>query len=440
MISELIIIFLLLLLNAFFALSEMAIVSASKPLLRQAEKQGKKGAAVALQLAEDSGRFLSTVQVGITLVGIIAGAYGGATIAEHLTPSFNDIVWINPYGETVAVMLVVTVITYFSVVLGELIPKQIALNHPEKLAVLVARPMCWLSRVCSPVVIILEGSARLLMQAAGIKKNEETVTETEVKAVIAEGVASGAIEKNEHQIIQRVIRLGDRDIKSIMTHRTDIAFIDIHDDLETVRKKIQTAGHSRYPVVDGNTSKILGIVKTKELFEGAFTPGTFKVSNHLREVTFVPEGTSCLEVLDIFKQKHLHIAIVIDEYGSAEGIFTTSDLMEAIVGVLPSNYGRAEEPLIFKRADGSWLVDGLTSVDEVNITLGFEEIPIDDNFQTIGGFILHELKQMPKVGDKLQHAGHTFEIVDMDGRRIDKILIETVKTPAPDSTPAPADT
>lgn len=424
MLPELIIVFLLLLLNAFFALSEMAIVSASRPLLRQQEKQGKKAASVALHLAEDSGRFLSTVQVGITLTGIIAGAYGGATIAEDLALPFNKIGWINPHGEVAAVVLVVSALTYFSVIIGELIPKQIALNNPERFAVLVARPMYWLSRICSPVVTLLEWSARITMKIAGVRKTDETMTETEVKAVIAEGAASGAIEKNEHEIIQRVIRLGDRDIKSIMTHRADVVFIDINDTLETVRKKIHAAGHSRYPVINGKTSKVLGMVKTKELFEGAFSPDTFKVSDYMREAIFVPEGTPCLKALDTFKQRHLHIAVVVDEYGSAEGIFTTSDIMEAIVGVLPTNYERTEEPLIFRRDDGSWLVDGLTPVDEINIVIGFEEIPIDANFQTIAGFVLHRLEKIPSIGDKLEYAGHSFEILDMDGRRIDKILIQ----------------
>lgn len=428
MISELVIVFLLLLLNAFFALSEMAIVSASKPLLRQQEKQGKKAATIALHLAEDSGRFLSTVQVGITLIGIIAGAYGGATIAEDLALPFNEVGWINPHGELVAVILVVTVLTYFSVVIGELIPKQVALNNPERFAVLVALPMYWLSRICSPVVTLLEGSARIVMKIAGVKKTDEGMTETEVKAVIAEGAASGAIEKNEHEIIQRVIRLGDRDVNSIMTRSNDVVFIDINDTLEAVRQKIHISGHSRYPVINGSTSKVLGVVKTKELFEGSFSPRAFKVSDYLRDAIFVTEGTPCLKALDVFKQKHLHIAVVIDEYGSAEGIFTTSDLMEAIVGVLPSNYERAEEPLIFKQAAGSWLVDGLTPVDEVNIAIGFEEIPIDANFQTMAGFILHRLEKIPSIGDRLEYAGHYFEIIDMDGRRIDKILIRSTSS------------
>lgn len=421
--AELAVIFFLLLLNAFFALSEMAIVSASKPLLRQQEKQGKKGARIALQVAENSGRFLSTIQAGITLIGIIAGVYGGATIAEELVAPFNNIGWINPHGETAAVILVVTALTYFSVIIGELVPKQIALNNPEKFAVLVAIPMYWLSLAFSPVVTLLEASARLILKTAGIKKAEETMTETEVKAVIAEGAASGAIEKNEHEIIQRVIRLGDRDITSVMTHRSDVVFIDLDDTLETVRKKIHAAGHSRYPVIRINPSKILGIVKTKELLEGAFSPNTFRVSDYLKEATFVPSGTSCLKALEIFKKKRLNMVVIVDEYGATEGILTTSDLMESIVGVLPSNYELAEQPLIFKRDDGSWLVDGLTPVDEINITIGFEEIPTDADFQTIAGFILHKLKRIPAIGDTLEYAGYCFEIADMDNRRIDKILI-----------------
>ncbi len=425
--TEILIIALLLLLNAFFALSEMAIVSASKPLLRHYAKQGKKSAAIALDLAENSGRFLSTVQVGITLVGTLAGAYGGVTIAEQLKEPFNKISFIAPYGEPIAVFLVVSLITYFSVVVGELVPKQLALNRSEKFAMMVARPMAALSRICGPLVSLLENSAKLLMRVMRIKPEiDEGVTETEINAVIAEGVVSGAIEGEEHDVIRRVIRLGDRDVKSIMTHRTDVEFIDIDDSLADVRKKISQAGHSRYPVINKDTTQVLGIVKTKEMMAGTVSEEKFKVKDYLSDVLFLNETTPCLKALNIFRTKSLHIAAVIDEYGAFEGLFTTADLLEAIVGTIPSNYDSDEAPSIVKRADGSWLVDGLTPIDEIHMTIGLEDISADADYQTIAGFVLESLKTPPSTGASFEFSGHKFEIVDMDRHRIDKILIQRV--------------
>jgi putative hemolysin len=424
MLPEIFIIGLLLLLNAFFALSEMAIVYSSKPVLRQHARNGKKSAEIALHLADNSGRFLSTVQVGITLVGILAGAYGGATIAEKLEGPFNAIDFINPNGEIVAVVLVVACITYFSVVVGELIPKQVALNNAEKFAMLVARPMYWLSRVFTPIVVLLELSAKGVLRVMGITQRNDSVTEMEVQAVLAEGVTSGAIEHEEHQLIQRVIRLGDRDIKSIMTHRSEITFININDTLEQVKTKIREAGHSRYPVIDKDPTEILGLVKTKEMMASVTSSEDFKVGDYVQELLFLNENTSCLSALEIFRSKSLHIAAVVDEYGSVEGIFTIADLMEAIVGIIPSNYAQDEAPLIVKREDGSWLVDGLTAIDEIHISIGLEDISANADYQTLAGFVLNTLKESPKIGAHFEFSGHRFEIVDMDRHRIDRILIE----------------
>jgi putative hemolysin len=431
---EFIIIALLLLLNACFSLSEMAIVSASKPLLRQLGKQGNKSALIALDLSENSGRFLSTVQVGITLVGTLAGAYGGATIAEKLKEPFNQIAIIAPHGDKVAVFVVVSLLTYFSVVIGELFPKQLALNNPEKFALLVARPMSILSKACTPIVLLLESSAKAMLFILRIKPNEEGVTETEIKAIIAEGVMSGAIEGEEHDVIRRVIRLGDRDISSVMTHRTGVSFIDIDDDFATVQRKISLAGHSRYPVIDKDTTKILGIVKTKKIM--AWMDGDpqiknkadFNVRHCLSEIAFLNENTSCLDALSVFKTQRLQIAAIVDEYGSFEGLFTMADLMEAIVGTIPSNYDHDEGPLITRRENGSWLVDGLTPIDEIHVTIGLDDIKNDADYQTIAGFVLEQLKERPAVGKHFIFGNHRFEIMDMDKHRIDKILIEKSKS------------
>ncbi|KQX58457.1 MULTISPECIES: hemolysin family protein [unclassified Ensifer] len=421
--SEFFVIFVLLLINAFFALSEMAIVSASKPMLRQMAKQGNARAEVALRLAEDPGKFLSTVQVGITLVGTLAGAYGGATIAAKFAPLFDEVAWINPYGNTVALVLVVTLITFLSVVIGELIPKQLALKNSEALAMFVARPMHFLSRITAPVVYLFETAASLAMRLLGIRPDDpDHVTEEEVHAIMAEGVESGAIEKSEHEMLRRIIRLGDRNVKSIMTHRTEVSFIDVNDSLETVGRKIDQFGHSRYPVVDGPSSDVLGAVLAKEILN-APTSGPFDVRRYIKEIHTLPETASCLKALEAFKSSSINMAMIVDEYGSTEGIITIADILEAIVGVLPSNYDDIEHALIRQREDGSYLVDGRTPIDEIHLTIGIEGIDADGNFETIAGFLVQQLRKTPEEGDVAIAHGYRFEVVDMDARRIDKILV-----------------
>ncbi|MDF8354295.1 hemolysin family protein [Ensifer adhaerens] len=417
------VIFVLLLINAFFALSEMAIVSASKPMLRQMAKQGNARAEVALRLAEDPGKFLSTVQVGITLVGTLAGAYGGATIAAKFAPLLDEVAWINPYGNTVALVLVVTLITFLSVVIGELIPKQLALKNSEALAMFVARPMHFLSRITAPVVYLFETAASLAMRLLGIRPDDpDHVTEEEVHAIMAEGVESGAIEKSEHEMLRRIIRLGDRNVKSIMTHRTEVSFIDVNDSLETVGRKIDQFGHSRYPVVDGPSGDVLGAVLAKEILN-APTSGPFDVRRYIKEIHTLPETASCLKALEAFKSSSINMAMIVDEYGSTEGIITIADILEAIVGALPSNYDDIEHALIRQREDGSYLVDGRTPIDEIHLTIGIEGIDADGNFETIAGFLVQQLRKTPEEGDVAIAHGYRFEVVDMDARRIDKILV-----------------
>ncbi|MGH6807515.1 MAG: hemolysin family protein [Ensifer adhaerens] len=428
--SEFFVIFVLLLINAFFALSEMAIVSASKPLLRQMARQGNLRAEVALKLAEDPGKFLSTVQVGITLVGTLAGAYGGATIAAKFAPFFDSIAWINPYGHPVAVAIVVTLITFLSVVIGELIPKQLALKNSEGFAMFVARPMTLLSRIVAPVVYLFETSAALMMRLLGIRPDDpDHVTEEEVHAIMAEGVESGAIEKSEHEMLRRIIRLGDRNVKSIMTHRTEMSFIDINDSLDVIGEKIRQYGHSRYPVVDGPSGDVLGAVLAKEILN-APTSVPLDVRKYVREIHTLPETASCLKALDAFKSSSINMAMIVDEYGSTEGIITIADILEAIVGVQPSNYDDLEHALIRQREDGTYLVDGRTPIDEIHLTIGIDGIDADGNFETIAGFLVQQLRKTPEEGDIAIAHGYRFEVIDMDSRRIDKILVSRCENTA----------
>lgn len=426
--TEIVIIFALLLVNAFFAMSEIAIVSSSKPLLRQAAKQGNKRAELALALAEDPGKFLSTVQVGITLVGIMAGAYGGATIAEKIAPQFNDIDFIAPHGESFAVGLIVTCITYFSVVIGELVPKQFAMRHAERIAMIVATPMRFLSLLTTPIVVILQVSAAFLLRLLGVRKdNEEQMTEEEVKAILSESAETGVIEKSEHEMLQRVIRLGDREIKSIMTHRQDVIFIDIDSTLEEIRDQIHEAGHSRYPVIEDGPDNVVGIIQAKDMLDDILNTKTFNIRAHLKEIYAIPENSTCLAGLDHFKKSNINLMIIVDEYGSTQGIVTPSDFLEAIVGVLPSNYGEDHEAMIVQRENGSWLVDGRTPIEEIHLSIGLPEISADEDYDTIAGFVLEYLRKTPKTADAFEVFGYRFEIMDMDGRRIDKVLVQKIE-------------
>jgi putative hemolysin len=423
-VTEIIIIFFLLVLNAFFAMSELAIVSASRPLLRQLAKQGNARAATALSLAEDSGNFLSTVQVGITLVGILAGTYGGASITEKLGPVLNAYEVVAPYGHALAGAIVVAAITYFSVIIGELIPKQLALRNAEGIAMIVAPPMAILSKITAPVVYLFETSAKVLLRLFGMSAADgEEVTEAEVHAVLAEGAESGVFEKSEHEMLRRIISLADRSVKSIMTHRTEMVAIDIRDSYEEVVATVQEAGHSRYPVIDGDTDNVIGAIRAKNILRAALNPRSFQLKDFVEDLPSVPEMTTCLKAFEFFKSTNIHMAVIVDEYGSTEGIITSADLLEAIIGILPSNYDDVEDIAIRERHDGSWLIDGRTPVHEMQLTFGFEQLSTDDGYETIAGFVVQNLRKSPEEGDKFEALGYQFEVIDMDGRRIDKILM-----------------
>lgn len=421
MLFEIFVIVILLLLNAFFALSEFAIVSSNKYKLRDMVKQGHRRAKMALKLVEEPGKFLSTVQTGITLVGILAGAYGGATIAEKFEPYFNSIFWINPRGEIISVILVVMVITYFSVVVGELLPKQMALANPEKLAVRVAHIMNLISKIFSPLVWLFESSSNILMQLFGVINSGKKITEDGVKAAIDEGVESGAIEKEEHEMLQRIIRLGDRSVKSIMSHRSEVTFLDYNDDLESIKAKVHKSQHTRYPVIDFKSRKIEGVIQTKDILDAALTGKLSDIKSFIKAPTILLETINCLEVLKIFKTSPTHLVVVVDEYGEVQGIATLFDILEAIVGAVSSHYSAEKPPHIRLRNDNSWLIDGITAIDEIHLEIGIEEIEIEH--ETIAGFIIHTLGREPKEGDVIEKFGYNFEVIDMDDYRIDKVLV-----------------
>jgi putative hemolysin len=324
-------------------------------------------------------------------------------------------------------VIVVTVITYFSVIIGELLPKQLALRNAESVALVVAGPMSILSKITAPFVYLFETSARLVLMLFGMAgRDAEEVTEAEVHAVLAEGAESGVFEKAEHEMLRRIISLADRSVKSIMTHRTEMVALDIKDTLGDVIDVVKESGHSRYPVTDGSPDSVVGAVRAKDILRASLTPRSFHMKNYMQEIPTIPEMTTCLRAFEIFKASNIHMAVIVDEYGSTEGIVTSADLLEAIIGILPSNYDDVEDIQIRERDDGSWLIDGRTPIHEMQLTFGLDRLSTEEGYETIAGFLVQQLRKNPEEGDRLEEFGYRFEVIDMDGRRIDKILMQKI--------------
>ncbi|AWK88924.1 hemolysin family protein [Azospirillum thermophilum] len=425
MIWELLVIVLLILLNAFFAMSEMALVSARRARLQQlVEDKRSKGARVALELADNPGHFLSTVQVGISLTGIIAGAYGGATLADRLGVFLDESVpSVAPYGRQVAFALVVAAITYFSLIIGELVPKRMALVNAERIASAVARPMRLVATVAAPVVWFLGASTDAVLKLFRLPTTrEQTVTEEEVKSLIKEGTQSGVFEPAERKMIEGVMHLSDRTVRSIMTPRPDLMWLDLSDPAETLAREIRDSGYSRFPVCRGDVDELQGIVAAKDLLNRALSGQPFDLRAALTKPLVVHDGTPVFRLLELFKQTSAQMAVVVDEYGSVEGVATLTDIMEAIAGELP-DLGEESDGAV-QREDGSWLVDGMTPVEEVESLIGVRDLRGEGDFHTIAGFMLDHLGHIPQAAEHFFWNGIRFEVIDMDGRRIDKVLIQ----------------
>ncbi len=421
---EIAVIVFLVLLNGAFALSEMAIVSSRKARLAARAAEGGKGAKMALELAENPGRFLSSVQIGITLVGILAGAYSGATLATQFEAWLNRFPLLDPVAEVLSLAVVVGAITYASLIVGELVPKQVALSDPERVAVLVARPMALVARFASPLVWLLEGSSKLALAILGVKQSaDQSVTEEEVKAMIAEGTQSGVFEPQEQELLSGVMRFGDRRVRGIMTPRNDMVSIDLDWDHDHIVQVMQASPHSRMPVYRGNSDDILGVVQAKDLLNTYLSGLDLRLEESVKPVPVVHDNSPALLVLDTLKGSDIHMALVVDEYGSVEGIVTAADILSAILGGL-SEHGEDYEGAIVTRQDGSWLVDGSVAVDVARDRLNCRVLGGEDaDYDTLAGFILSKSRSIPSAGDFFIWQGWRFEVVDMDGRRIDKVLV-----------------
>ncbi|MBN8790390.1 MAG: HlyC/CorC family transporter [Terrimonas sp.] len=418
---EILIILGLILLNGIFSMAEIALVSARKARLESQASKGDKSAKDALELAERPDTFLSTVQIGITLIGILTGIYSGEALKTELIDFLNQYDFIRPYSSVAATTIIVVVVTYFTLVLGELVPKRIGLSRPETIAKLVAKPMSFLSKITYPFVWLLSKSTYLTVKLFNIKPKDNQVTEEEIKAIISEGTEQGTIEEAEQEIIERVFHLGDRNITSLMTHRNDIVWFDLEKNEEKIKEKIVVEPHSVYPVCDGNIDNIKGVVSIKDLY---IHENTAILKEIMQPTLFVPENNTAYQVLERFKETKIHCCFVVDEYGSLLGMITLNDILEAIVGEIPQ-VDDTEDYEIRKREDGSYFVDGQLPFYDFLSTFRKTEWMNEgeQEFDTLAGFILHQLERIPRTGDTLEWRGFTFEIADMDGHRIDKVLV-----------------
>lgn len=400
-------------------------MASRKARLQQRAQEGDHNAQIALELAEDPSRFLSTVQIGITLVGIFAGAFGGATLATGIARYLATIPVIGVYADTISLGLVVLAITYLSLIVGELAPKRIALQNPERIASLVAKPMRRLSVLTGPVVSLLSRSTDLLLRLIGVQATEEpAVTEEEIKVMIGQGAESGVFAVAEQEMVERIFRFGDRAVSSLMTRRPDIVWLDLEDPLEKNLAILAGRVYSRLPVCRGSLDEVVGVLRAKDLLNQSVEGKPFDLMSVLQPPVFVPETLPAIKLLERLRQARTHIVLVVDEHGSVEGLVTLNDILGALIGDLPA-VDESDEPYAVQREDGSWFLDGMLPVDDFKALLDIDKLPDEEtgNFQTLSGFVMMQMGRVPTVGEYFDAVDLRFEVADMDGYRIDKVLV-----------------
>ena len=435
MLTEIALVFVLALCNGFFALSEMALVASRPSRLKQMARTSRKAAA-ALRHAETPERFLSTVQVGITLVMLVTGAVAGDALGAHIAAALTGehMAWLLPYARGAGIVLGFALISYIQIVIGELVPKRLALAAPEKVASYAAIPMLVLARITSPFVWLLNASSGLLLRLLRINTHGRgVVTEEEIRLLVAESVEAGVIDEDEHNMVNRVLRLGDRTVDSVMTPRMRIAWLDLTASREENIEVMRQTPYSRYPVYRGDESEVVGVVEVKRMLH-SFAEGSPELFGHLSRPLFVPATARALDLLEEFRDAETPLALVVDEYGDIEGVVTVNDLLAAVVGASQIGHGGSDESPIKQRADGSWLIDGSLSTDDLRELLHTSELPGEDDhdFRTVAGMVMTALGHVPLVGEVFAWRGIRFEVVDLDGARIDKLLV----TPAPSANDA----
>jgi putative hemolysin len=426
---ELLVLFFLIILNGLFAMSEMSVVASRKTRLQQWSDEGRPGASVALSLANEPSHFLSTIQIGITVIGILSGAFAGATIAKQLADSFSEFSPLQPYADTLALTIVVAGIALCSLIIGELVPKRIALLNPEAIASGIARPMQLFTKVTFPLVkamsLATDGMTRLFGSNAS---RESAVTQEEIQVLMKQGAAAGVFDPHEQAIVSRVFRMDERRVTSVMTPRVDIVYLDLGASFAANRGTLLQSAHSRFPLCKGGLDEIAGIVHAKALLEDALQDKPFDLTRHAMKPLYIPESLTITEVLATFKRHRQHFALVLDEYGEIQGLVTMTDIMEALVGDIGTVGEKADLDMV-RRDDGSWLVDGTVDIQRFRDMAGLEEaLPEEDTdtYNTIGGFVMMQLGRVPNVCDKFEAGGYRFEVIDMDGNRVDKLLVKQV--------------
>jgi putative hemolysin len=419
---ELAIIFFLIVINGVFAMSELALVSVRRARLSVLERKGVAGARAALTLAEDPQRFLPTVQVGVTLVSVIAGTVGGARLAAQLQPVLARLPYMAHAAEGVSLTIVVLGITYATMVLGELVPKQLALRRPELVAIQLARPVAFLARIMSPMVWLLGLSSQLVLRLLGQSDmSRQAVTEEELKALLAEGTQAGVLELEERDMIERVLRLADKPVRAIMTPRTELAWIDRTDPRRDIVQALKAAPHSRFVVCDGSIDNVVGVVQAKDLLDRILDGKDLSVAASLRQPIVVPDTVSALDALERLKTDPLGLALVIDEYGSFEGVVTAADVLQAIVGDAAEPGFSSPSQAAEQVGNGTLMMEGMTPVDELKARLMLPDLPAEGSYHTLAGLLLALLRRVPQVGDRIVFGGWLFEVLEVDGRRVMKV-------------------
>lgn len=426
--SELIIILLLILINGILAMSEAALLASRKVKLHQLANEGDKNAAAALELLKNPNTFLSTIQIGITLIGVLAGAVGGATISIALETSMQNLPYIGAYSESIALGIVVISITVLTIWLGELVPKRLGLHKPESIAKVVVGPMIIVSKIFSPLVRLMSNGTELILTLFGIKPtNEPPITEEELQVLIDQGTQAGVFEEAEQDMVEGIFSLGDTRVYSVMTPRTEIVWLDVSDSTEEILEKIGGSPYSRFPLRQDSLETIVGIVKSRDLLVTTLSKKEITLTDLAKPAYFIPETMLASRALEVLKKNNTEMLLVVDEFGGVQGLLTINDILEEIVGVL-----EGEEPQATQRQDGSWLLDGMLEVDEFKEIFNLKDLPHEDEYETLSGFIMTSLGRLPQAADHFEWNNLRFEVIDMDGRRVDKILVTSKPKPASD--------
>jgi putative hemolysin len=440
MTTDILLLLVLILLNGVFAMSEIAIVSSRRARLVQMADAGSAGARHALTLASEPTRFLSSVQVGITSIGILNGAIGEASIASRLRVFLEQVPALAPYAETLSLGIMVVVLTYFSLILGELVPKRLALTHPEAIASIIARPMEILATIGRPIVTFLSVSTDTILRLLGVRQvKQPAVTVEEIRVLLEQGADEGVFEDAEHEMVTNVLNLDDRHVGAVLTPRSDVVVLDVRDAMDVNRQKLRQDPHNVLPLCDGGLDHVLGFVRSTAVLDKLLDGKTIDLPALAEKPLFVPETMSLMTLLEQFKRTHLPVALVVDEFGGVEGLVSLTDVIGSIVGELPSEPG--DEPSIVRRDDGSWLLDGALDLDTVVRTLDAESLLSDhdrQHYHTLGGLAMLALGRVPRTGDLFQRGDYRFEIVDMDGNRVDRVLVSRTAegSPRPSTPPA----